>query len=211
VQPSRIPLWLALATFVLALISGGYAYTRYLRTVPALTAVRDIPAGTALAADMVREVRMPAGGVPPQSLYGLGQVAGMYASAPIFADQILTNRHVTDAAPADVALSPPGQGMRVISLPVRPETALGGALKAGETVDVAVAWPTSDGRPAPVEVLAAGVKVVDLRTESGLSATKGGVPATALLQVTTQQARTLVAAVESKGVIYLWLTGREHS
>jgi hypothetical protein len=40
---------------------------------------------------------------------------------------------------------------------------------------------------------------------------EGAVPAAVLLQVSTEQARSLVGAVESHATLYLWLVGREHS
>jgi Flp pilus assembly protein CpaB len=66
-QPSRLPLTLALITFALALLAGAYGYSRLIRTVPVLVAVRDIPAGAQLGDDLVRVERIPAGGAEPQS------------------------------------------------------------------------------------------------------------------------------------------------
>ncbi|HYF92708.1 MAG TPA: Flp pilus assembly protein CpaB [Symbiobacteriaceae bacterium] len=217
-QPSRLPLNLALIAFALTFLSGSYAYAKIIRTVPALVAVRDLPAGTALHEDMVKVIRVPAGGTPPQALYGPGQVAGMYAVIPLFADQILTARHVSASPLAGDGLAvAPGQ--RVLSIPVRPEAVLAGALRPGDIVDVAAAWPGADGKPGTVEVLVSAVKVVDLRSSSGQSihqakegpaaAVDSPVPTAALLAVTTNQARTLVGAVESKVPLYLLLVGRD--
>lgn len=218
-RPSRLPLVLALITFVLALASGSYAYNQLLRTVPALVAVIDVPAGGALQESMVRVIRVPAGGVPPRALYGPGQISGRYAAVPLFADQILTQRHVTDRAPAGSPLEGLSQDQRIISVPVKAEAVLGGALRPGDVVDVAAAWPGQEGRPGPVEVLVTGVPVVDLRNAAGesvLAGTEGGgpegrTPTAVLLLVDSQQARSLVGAAESRATLYLWLVERERS
>ncbi len=217
-QRSSLPLTLALVTFALALLSGGYAYNQLLRTVPALVAVQDLPAGTELTPDMVRVIRVPAGGRPPRALFGPGQIAGKYAEVPLFAEQVITERHVTGEPPVKDALSALSPGHRIVSVPVKPEAALGGALHPGDLVDVVAAWPGQDGKPGPVEVLATGIRVVDLRNNAGASTSAtpaeqdsrtSAVPTAVLLQVANQQARTLVSAVESKAAIYLWLAGRD--
>ncbi|HYG57552.1 MAG TPA: Flp pilus assembly protein CpaB [Symbiobacteriaceae bacterium] len=215
-QPSRLPLKLALAAFGLALVSGAWVWGKVIRTVPALVAVHDVAPGTEVTGEMVRVIRVPAGGTPPLALYGPGQVTGMYASVPIFQDHILTARHLTADPPAADAMSTLAPGQRVVSVPVRPEAVLGGALKPGDLVDVAAAWPGPEGKPGPVEVLVTGVRVADLRNSAGRSIDKlsddaidGAVPTAALLVVDAAQARTLVGAVESRATIYLWLVGRD--
>lgn len=216
---SRLPLVLALVAFGLTLISGGYAYSRLLRTVPVLVAVQDIPAGTELVPDVVRVDRIPAGGLAPSALFGPGQVAGKYAAVPLFAGEALTQRQITSQPPARDPLAGLTAGQRVVSVPVKPEAVLGGVLKPGDIVDVAAAYPPPEGRTATVDILATGVQVIDLRNAAGLSAQAGqttsaglqdaAVPTSVLLLVNQQQARTLVGAVESKATIYLWLVGRE--
>lgn len=217
---SSMPFTLAGIAFALALLSGAYAYNNLLRTVPALVALRDIEPGTEILPGHVRVIRIPAGGRPPRSLWGPGQIAGMYAAVPLFAEQVITSRHVTADPPSAAELPEPGPGQRIVSVPVRSEAALGGAARPGDLVDVVAAWPGQDGRPGPVEVLMVGVRLVDLRNSSGLSAGAAGdegilsesrVPSAVLLLVNSQQARTLVSAVESKASIYLWLTGRTKS
>ena len=169
-QPARLPLTLALATFVLALLSGGYAYSKIVRTVPVLVAVRDIPAGSELRENLVEIIRVPAGAMPRQALYGLGQVAGQYAAVPLFESEMLTARHITSSPEANAGqLAVLGPDERVVSIPVRPEAVLGGALRPGDVVDVAAAWPGPEGKPGDVQVLVSKVRVVDLRNSSGQS------------------------------------------
>lgn len=196
-QRSSLPLTLALVTFALALLSGGYTYNQVLRTVPALVAVHDVAAGTELTPAMVKVIRVPAGGRPARSLFGPGQIVGKYAAVPLFADGVLTERHVTTEPPAKDATAALTPDHRIVSVPVKPVAALGGAVKPGDLVEVVAAWPGQEGKPGPVEVLATAIRVVDHRNTA------------VLLQVSNQQARALVAAVESKAAIYLWLTGRD--
>jgi len=208
-QPSRLPLTLALITFALAFLTGSYAYARVIRTVPALVAQRDIPAGSALREDLFEVIRVPAGGTPPQALYGPGQVAGKYAAVPLFKQEIISARHLSAEPPMSETIEP-APGERVVSIPVKPEAVLSGALRPGDLVDVAAAYPGPEGKPGPVEVLVTGARVVDLRDGSGQSTrADGAIPASALLAVTSNQARALVGAVEAKASLYLWLMGRD--
>lgn len=191
-QPSRIPLLLAAIAFGLALASGAYLYERFIKTVPVLVAAADIPAGTPLSEGLVRVIKVPVGGTPPGALWGPGQVAGRYAAVPLFRDHMLSQRHVTEAADVTGVL-PPGQ--RVVAVPVRPDTLPAGLIRPGDLVDVAAAWPGVEGRPGTVDLLVAGVRVVEAGT-------------TAVLVVNEQQARALAGALESRASLYLWLAER---
>lgn len=216
-QRSRLPVMVALVAFCLTLVSGAYTYNRLFRTVPALVVVQDVPQGAELSADLVRVVRLPAGGRPDQALFGPGQVAGMYAAVPLFADELLTGRHITAAQPARDALAEIGKGQRIVSVPVKPEAVLGGALRPGDLVDVTVAWPAHDGKPAVVETLVTNIRVIDLRNAAATSAVRpqdtadaeSAVPTSVLLLIDTASAKSLVTAVESNAAVYLWLAGRE--
>lgn len=213
-QWSRWPLVMAALTFGLALFSGIYAYTMLLQTVPVLIVVGDLPAGTLLRPDMVKVRYIPAGGRSPGALIGPGQAVGHFAALPLLAHQVLTDRHLLDQPPARDPLTGIVENQRVVSVPVRADAALGGALAPGDRVDVAAAWP-GENRPGLVEVLASGVTVVDLRNRAGESTLAIGgpptdpVPVTALLLVSSPQAHNLSAAAESRATLYLWLMGRE--
>ncbi|MGE5673463.1 MAG: Flp pilus assembly protein CpaB [Mycobacterium leprae] len=213
----QTPLVLALVAFVLALVAGGFAYNRVFRTVPALAMLQDQPAGVALTADMVKVIRIPASGLPPQALYGPGQIGGKYAAVPLLAGQILSARQISATPPVADPYTTLTPQQRIISVPVRQELALGGALRPGDRVDVVAAWPAQESKPSTVEVLASAVPIVDLRNSAATSITaakkdgtgNSAVPTSALLLVNSQQARALVSAVESKASLYLWLAERE--
>lgn len=214
-QRSRLPLMVALVAFGLTLVSGAYAYNSLFRTVPALVAVQDLAQGAELTAELVRVVRLPAGGRPARGLFGPGQVAGMYATVPLFADELLTDQHITSEQPARDPVI--GKGQRIISVPVKPEAVLGGALRPGDLVDVTVAWPAQDAKPSVVETIVTNIRVIDVRNGSATSAvrtkddaeTDSAVPASVILLIDTTSAKALVTAVESKAAVYLWLAGRE--
>jgi Flp pilus assembly protein CpaB len=203
-QRSRLPLTLALLTFVIALVAGLWVYQRFFKTVPVLVPTRDLAAGAEIAADAVRVVRVPAGQRPPQALWGPGQAVGKRAAVPLFVDQFLSERHVTNVALPFTPGAAPPEGKRLIALPVKAAGALGGSLKPGDLVEVAAAWAGPEGKPGPVSVLASGVPVVEVRTSGPDSAGNY----TVLLLATPEQAKALVGAVESKASLWCWLVGR---
>jgi Flp pilus assembly protein CpaB len=203
-QRSRLPLTLALLTFVLALVAGLWAYQRYVKTVPVLVPTQDIPAGAEIQAGWLRVKRVPAGQLPPRALWGPGQAVGKRAAVPLFEDQLLSERQVTDQALPFTPGAPPPEGKRLIALPVKAAGALGGTLKPGDLVEVAAAWSGPEGKPGPVSVLASGIPVVEVRT----SGPDAAASYTVLLLATPEQAKALVGAVESKGSLWCWLVGR---
>ncbi|HLO04376.1 MAG TPA: RcpC/CpaB family pilus assembly protein [Symbiobacteriaceae bacterium] len=203
-QRSRLPLTLALLTFVIALVAGLWVYQRYLKTVPVLVPTQDIAAGAEIGAGQVRVVRVPAGQRPLQALWGPGQAVGKRAAVPLFVDQFLSERHVTNAALPFTPGGTPPDGKRLIALPVKAAGALGGALKPGDLVEVAAAWSGPEGRPGPVSVLASGIPVVEVR----ISGPESAGSYTVLLLATPEQAKALVGAVESNASIWCWLVGR---
>jgi pilus assembly protein CpaB len=216
----RTPLILAAIAFLLSLGAGWYAWQTRFRTEEAVVAVRDLPAGHRLSPGDVERRLLPAGGRPAGSVTHSGQLAGKYTAYPLLKDQVLTLRHLAETPPTATLAErlPPGQ--RVVSVSVRPETVLGGALAPGDTVDLLVAWP-ADGekQTVRVETLAAGLTVVDIRNQSGLSTREkpeygspGAVPHAVLLRVSPSQAQRLIAAAETKGAsLYLLLAGAERS
>ena len=210
-QRSRLPLTLALIAFGLALIAGGYAYNRLLKTVPALILVQDVAPGTELTPHMVEVIRIPAGGVPPRALYGPGQITGQYARYQLLADQILTTRHLSSEPPIQDPLRSLGRDERAVAIPLRPEAVAAGSVKAGDLVDLAAAWPGPEGKPGPVTVLAPGARVLDLRDSSGKPVSAGGKPAAAIVAVSAAQATSLTGAMESNAAIHIWLAGRGSS
>lgn len=210
-QRSRLPLTLALIAFGLALVSGGYAYNRLIKTVPALIVVQDVGPGTELTPHMVEVIRIPAGGVPPRALYGPGQITGQYARYQLLADQILTTRHLSSEPPARDPLQSLGPEQRALTIPLKPEVVAAGSVKPGDLVDLAAAWPGPEGKPGAVEVLAPGVRVLDLRDAGGKPVTAGGKAAAAVVAVSAAQAKSLTGAMESRAAIHLWLAGRDPS
>lgn len=223
----RLPLMLAAVTFCLALGLGARAWREHFTTEPVLRVRITVPAGEPVGREVAEQVAVPAGSRPPGALTSLDQLAGLWARVELVPGEYLLRGHLTAEAPPRALYERMRPGMRAVSLPVRPEAVLGGALAAGDLVDVLAAYsPLQEGAAATTRTLAQGLRVLDVRNSAGTStspevsdAAAGpdaaaelpgqAVPAAVLLEVDPQLAPDLIAAAEEKATFYLLLAGHQ--
>ena len=128
-------------------------------TYPVWTVVRDLPAGVALGRD---DLRIEEVNLPPRLLdtylSSSKSLAGMTLTRPVTAGELI---------PATWLASDDESASRVVTIPVDPEHAVGGALRPGEEVDVYATFDAGDPRARTV-VLLRGAEVIDLVTSGGL-------------------------------------------
>lgn len=169
----RAPLVLAAAAFAAALVLGARTWQAHFRTEPVLRVTREVPAGAPLDPSAVEVVAVPLGARPPGALASPSQVQGRWARVTLVPGEYLLEGHTTPVPPPRLLAQRTAPGARVLSIPVRPEAALQGALRAGDRVDAYAAFPAGQGGP---RLLAAGVRVMDVRSADGASI-GGGDPA----------------------------------
>lgn len=213
----HLPLLLAAAAFLLALFAGARQWQAHFRTVPILRVQAPVAAGQPVPAAAVAVVQVPAGGRPPGALTGTGALAGRWARVPLLPGETLLEAHLT-AEPPPLALAdrlPPGR--LLLSVPVRPEAALQGALQPGDRVDAWAIFPARDGQPGRVQPLARGLPVLDVRNAEGAptgAAARGeapgrGLPAAVLLAAAPEEATAVLGALANGGDLFLLLSGRQ--
>lgn len=128
--------------------------------VPVLTAARDLPAGSVLAADDLVEVGYAAD-TPPSGTLSADAVLGEVLAAPLRAGEPVTDVRLVGAG---LAAGDPG----LVAVPVRlPDAATVALLEAGDRVDLVATDPEGRGS----HVLLGGASVLAVPPEPSGSAT----------------------------------------
>ncbi len=187
---ARALLVLGVLVAVLA-AAGTYFYAGAARTAPppdvatvnVLVATRDIEARSALGANDVKLVQLPRDAAPPNALHDANAAAGMITTVPLAANEpVLPAKIAQPGSEGHIAVLPPGSTLgssspayRAMSLNVPDANAAGGAIVAGDHVDIlytlAVSEPTRTdfvGRIViqDVPVLAKTVTVYTFRVDA---------------------------------------------
>ncbi|KQX71856.1 MULTISPECIES: Flp pilus assembly protein CpaB [Aeromicrobium] len=114
--------------------------------VPAIRVVSDVPAGTEASGlgDAVETVQLPKAAVPDTAVTTLDDVAGLVTTSALVPGEVLVSGRFGDTADGSGADDGKGvevpKGMQEITIKVAAVRALGGTLKAGDTVGVAASY-----------------------------------------------------------------------
>ncbi len=212
-QLPRTPLILAAITFVLAVTAGTSQWQAHFRIVPILRVRIGVPAGQPVPPASLEVVHVPAGGRPEGAVTAIGSLAGRWTRVPLVPGETLLESHLTTDPPRLELADRLQPGRMALSIPVRSEAALQGALRPGDLVDVWSAFPATDANLEQVRVLAVRLRVMDVRNAEGARAEPAAdlpgraVPAAVLLEVGPDQATVILTALTAGGEIYLLLSG----
>lgn len=158
------------ALLALALLAGviaGMGYWLDARRVPLVVAARTVEAESVLDDSDLGTMEVPVDAVPADAIADRAEVVGQVVHGRLEAGQLVLRASLEAPAGFRSGLRP-AAGWRAVALPVSPALALGGAIVPGVRVDVVVV-PIA-GRAPPdrgPERLAAGLLVLDVRSESG--------------------------------------------
>lgn len=149
------------------LLAGGL-YLMASQRVTVVVAARDLDAQRALVADDLATRAFPADAVPEDALDDVTRAVGRIPRAPLGRGQLVLASAVAERPAAFASGLVPPRGTRAIAIPAGPVQALGGTVSPGARIDL-VAVPTAGRAPAgrAVELVASGVLVLDVRSESG--------------------------------------------
>ncbi|WP_244929763.1 SAF domain-containing protein [Nocardioides sp. W7] len=180
----------ALAALALLLIVGGALAAGLLAVrmderETVLGAARDIPAGTLITEDDLREVQVASEDVPTISVDLVEQVLGTYAKVPIPAKSLVGENVITKTSPVT-------DGRAEVAIPLNPALTPAG-LSSGDLVQVIrISGAAGDGG---AEVLGEGLV---MKVDSGKSEQLGGSSAGSLnLLVPAEAAAAIVNAAGS--------------
>lgn len=196
----------------LSLLAAALTY-RYLNRlgahVPVVVAAADLTLPQRLSAESVEVVELPARAVHPLAFSDPTAVIGRVNRRPLSAGEQVLEPDLAGAGDDGIWSALLGEGEGALYVPLGPERALGGAVRAGDRVDVIVVGEDGLLGEAMSAVLVTGARVLDVRDPDGLSASAGEAryPAGALLAVPSGELTRLALAVE-RGRIYLALSAR---
>lgn len=169
------------AGLVLAVVAGGAAFYLVnqanqqagqagLQRVPVVVALREIPARQAIVAEDVAVREVP---LDPTNENGIvtdpNAVIGRIPAVPIFKDQLVTQNLLASSEAGDEfsilgpneSVGPDSEAWRAVSITVPDDLAVGGVIKAGETVDIFVTAVVT----VPPDIAANGRYMTDRSTK----------------------------------------------
>ena len=146
----------------LSLVGGRAVVASTDTTTAVLAAVNDIQPGTQVTSDLLTIERVHLSPALLRTYVTAGSpVEGLTVQLPIPAGALIPE--------ASLRESPGGAEGRAITIPVEPDHAVGGVLRAGDRVDVYATFDSSDVR-ARTEVLIRAAPVIDIVSDGGFVA-----------------------------------------
>lgn len=131
-------------------------------TVTAVAAARDLPAGSAVAASDVAEIKVPPGMLADGVLREPGEAAGKQLAAPLRKGQLLADAQLV--GPGLLTGSPPGSAAVPLRMADPSSIQL---VSPGQLVNVVLTAANGFDQQEPPEVLASGVPVLWTSTKGG--------------------------------------------
>ena len=162
------------------------------RSVPVVVAARDLPRGTRLSADMLRQVGFPGRFAPPGAVAQPGQASGRVLLSGLAAGEPLTETRLAPRRAGPVAsLVPEGYRAFAVTTSLPP-----GAVRPGDHVDLLATF--ARGQPH-TETVASDVEVLLVLSATGVS---GGLPDTGTSAGEGQTLMLLVLPEQAEELAY---------
>lgn len=206
-----------LSAFVVLSVIAGVFYYSETRQATAVVAVHDLTVGSRIQDGDVAIRSVNPASIGSELLRTTDQAVGQVVAYPILQGQLLQARQVAPARNAVLLTAglPLPAGDRVIGLPVSPAAAVGGALKAGDLVDVMaipnpskVATLAEEPPPIPI-VIGRNVLVLGMRTDQGTQVEPSdqglnlgnSKPASVLIAIPESEETTYSAAIANSSFV----------
>lgn len=202
---AAVALGLVAVLFARTFMGGGgtdAAGGRSLRTVPTVVASADINFGEKLTPAKLKLVEWPADTVPVgsfQRMEDLTSGIGRTAMRPIVANEILTEKSLATGANRLSTAPLLNPQMRAIAVPVNEVTGVAGLIFPGDRVDVFFTRQPEEAMPYG-ELLAQGVRVLAVGSDTNLGKEKAEVVKSATIEVSPLQAQKISVALTVGGI-----------
>jgi pilus assembly protein CpaB len=167
------------------------------RTVPTVVAAADIGFGEKLTPDKLKVVDWPADTLPQGTFQRVDELVtgqGRAAMRPITANEILTQKSLSEGANRLSTSQLLNPNMRAVSVPVSEVTGVSGLIYPGDRVDVYFSRQPEEALPYS-ELLAQGARVLAVGVDMNVGKDKPELVKAATLEVTPLQAQKITLAV----------------
>ena len=195
--------FLAIVAFGGALLvgrtSGGNIAVGGSKNVPAVVALKDIPASTQITADMVSVQQFSSDQAPPYAFRAKDLVVGKFAAIPIHTGSAIIDydvvSDVSGVQPAKQAFLPIPAGMVAVQIPTGELVGVGGYIQPDDRIDVIVSYAPKGAQQALTKVSFTNLHVIRVGPAGG--ANTRGISSTLTVIVTLKQAEDLKWALDN--------------
>ena len=195
--------FLAIVAFGGALLvgrtSGGNIAVGGAKNVPAVVALKDIPASTQITADMVTVQQFSADQAPPYAFRAKDLVVGKFAAIPIHTGSAIIDydvvSDVSGVQPAKQAFLPIPAGMVAMQIPTGELVGAGGYIQPDDRIDVIVSYQPKGAQQAVTKTSFTNLHVIRVGPAGG--ANTRGISSSLTVIVTLKQAEDLKWALDN--------------
>jgi pilus assembly protein CpaB len=195
--------FLAIVAFGGALLvgrtSGGNIAVGGAKNVPAVVALKDIPASTQITADMVSVQQFSADQAPPYAFRAKDLVVGKFAAIPIHTGSAIIDydvvSDVSGVQPAKQAFLPIPAGMVAMQIPTGELVGAGGYIQPDDRIDVIVSYQPLGATQARTKTSFTNLHVIRVGPAGG--ANTRGISSSLTVIVTLKQAEDLKWALDN--------------
>ena len=195
--------FLAIVAFGGALLvgrtSGGNIAVGGSKNVPAVVALKDIPASTQITADMVSVQQFSSDQAPPYAFRAKDLVVGKFAAIPIHTGSAIIDydvvSDVSGVQPAKQAFLPIPAGMVAVQIPTGELVGVGGYIQPDDRIDVIVSYAPKGAQQALTKVSFTNLHVIRVGPAGG--ANTRGISSSLTVIVTLKQAEDLKWALDN--------------
>jgi len=195
--------FLAIVAFGGALLvgrtSGGNIAVGGSKNVPAVVALKDIPASTQITADMVTVQQFSADQAPPYAFRAKDLVVGKFAAIPIHTGTAIIDydvvSDVSGVQPAKQAFLPIPAGMVAVQIPTGELVGVGGYIQPDDRIDVLVSYQPKGAPQALTKTSFTNLHVIRVGPAGG--ANTRGISSSLTVIVTLKQAEDLKWALDN--------------
>jgi pilus assembly protein CpaB len=195
--------FLAIVAFGGALLvgrtSGGNIAVGGSKNVPAVVALKDIPASTQITADMVTVQQYSADQAPPYAFRAKDLVVGKFAAIPIHTGSAIIDYDVVSdvgsVQPAKQAFLPIPAGMIAMQIPTGELVGAGGYIQPDDRIDVIVSYQPKGADQPRTKTSFTNLHVIRVGPAGG--ANTRGISSSLTVIVTLKQAEDLKWALDN--------------
>jgi pilus assembly protein CpaB len=174
---------------------GGGIAVGGARNVPAVVALKDIPASTQITADMVTIQQFSADQAPPYAFRAKDLVVGKYAAIPIHTGAAIIDYDVVSdqgsVQPAKQAFLPIPSGMVAMQIPTGELVGVGGYIQPDDRIDILVSYAPGAGAAAKSKTRVTFTNLRIIRVGPAGGANTRGISSSLTVIVTLKQAEDL--------------------